>query len=120
MEEIELNDSSKLKGYVTNSWCISSFHDEWNNNGEITIGTHDKQYISKNENEYKKIPLCYLPSIKFPFPLYMKTESPTKIFTGKLVSHPETLEISEIFSRENHIPTVDFAYPPSKLPRLKI
>ena len=47
----------------------------------------------------------------------MKTASPKKIFTGKVVSHPETLEISKIFSTENHIPTVAFVYHPSRLPR---
>ena len=115
IEEIEPNDPSKLIGYVTNSWCVNSFIDEWNINAEITVGTHDMQYLSKNE--YKLIPLCYPPSVKCPFPFYLKTASPTKIFTGKVVSHPETLEISKLFSTEKHIPTVAFVYHPSRLTR---
>jgi homospermidine synthase len=115
IEEIEPSDLSKLNGYITNSWCINSFHDEWNTNGEIIVGTHDKKYLSKNE--YKKIPLSNPPSVKCPFPLYMKTASPQKIFTGKVVSHPEILEISKLFSTESHIPTVAFVYHPSRLPR---
>lgn len=47
----------------------------------------------------------------------MKTASPKAIFTGKVVMHPETLEIAKIFSTANHNPTVAFIYHPSKLPR---
>ena len=115
IEEIEPNDPSKLTGYVTNSWCINSFLDEWNTNAEITVGSHDKQYFTKNE--YKLIPLSYPPSVKCPFPFYLKSASPTKMFTGKVVSHPETLEISNLFSTEKHIPTVAFVYHPSRLTR---
>ena len=50
-------------------------------------------------------------------PSYMKTASPTNIFTGKVIMHPETLEISNIFSAHDHYPTVTFIYHPSKLPR---
>lgn len=115
IEEIEPNDRANFKGYLTSSWCINSFIDEWNTNAEITMGNHDKDYISKND--YKIIPLSNPPSVKCPFPLYMKTASPKKIFTGKVVIHPETLEISQIFSSETHIPTVAFVYKPSRLTR---
>ena len=115
IEQIEPNDPSKFKGYVTNSWCIDSFHDEWFINAEVTKGSHDKKYLS--EKGYEDIPLSIPPTVKCPFPLYMKTASPSKIFTGKLVRHPETIEISNLFSNENHIPTVAFVYHPSRLPR---
>ena len=114
-EQIEPNDPNKLKGYVTNTWCIDSFHDEWFVNAEVTMGTHDHQNLSGKE--YLKIPLSEPPTVKCPFPLYMKTASPTQIFTGKIVRHPETIEISKLFSNENHIPTVAFVYHPSRLPR---
>jgi homospermidine synthase len=118
IEQIEPYDSSKLRGYVTNSWCINSFLDEWNTNGEVSVGTHDKKALSKKE--YIKIPLSKPPAVKCPFPLYMKTASPKKIFTGKVVVHPETLEISKIFSTEKHIPTVAFIYHPSRTTRLNL
>ena len=41
----------------------------------------------------------------------------TEIFTGKIVRHPETIEISKVFSNDNHVPTVAFVYHPSRLPR---
>ena len=114
-EQIEPNDPSKLKGYVTNTWCIDSFHDEWFVNAEVSKGTHDIKDLS--QKGYLEIPLSEPPTIKCPFPLYMKTACPSKIFTGKIVRHPETIEISKIFSNEKHIPTVAFVYHPSRLPR---
>ena len=115
LEQLEPNDPSKLKGYVTNSWCIDSFHDEWFVNAEVSIGTHDKKHLS--QKGFENIPLCDVPTVKCPFPLYMKTACPSKIFTGKIVRHPETIEISNIFSNDNHVPTVAFVYHPSRLPR---
>ena len=111
IEHLEPNDKSKLKGFITNSWCVSSFLDEWFTNAEVTIGTHDKKNLTGKN--YKIIPKNEPPAVKCPYPLYMKTASPTKIFTGKIVVHPETLEISKIFSNENHVPTVAFVYHPS-------
>ena len=115
IEQIEPSDPTKLKGFVTNSWCIDSFHDEWFANAEVTMGNHDQKELS--EKNYLKIALSDPPTVKCPFPLYMKTASPSNIFTGKVVSHPETIEISKVFSNENHIPTVAFVYHPSRLPR---
>ena len=115
LEQIEPKDASKFKGYVTNSWCIDSFHDEWFVNAEVTKGSHDTKILSTKD--YEEIPLSNPPTVKCPFPLYMKTACPSKIFTGKIVRHPETIEISKIFSNENHIPTVAFVYHPSRLPR---
>ena len=115
LEQIEPNDENKFKGYVTNTWCIDSFHDEWLTNSEVSMGTHDIKDLS--QKNYKKIPLSEPPTVETPYPLYMKTASPDKIFTGKCVRHPETIEISKIFSNEEHIPTVAFVYHPSRLPR---
>ena len=114
-EKIEPNDESKFKGFVTNTWCIDSFHDEWLTNSEVSMGTHDIKDLS--QKNYKKIPLSEPPTVETPYPLYIKTASPDKIFTGKCVRHPETIEISKIFSNEEHIPTVAFVYHPSRLPR---
>ena len=114
-EQIEPNDPNKFNGYVTNTWCIDSFHDEWFVNAEVSMGTHDIVFF--NKNNYELIPLSEPPTIKCPFPMYMKTACPTQIFTGKVVRHPETIEISKIFSSQNHIPTVAFVYHPSRLPR---
>jgi len=114
-EKIEPNDESKFKGYVTNSWCIESFHDEWFVNAEVSRGTHDIEDLS--QKGYETIPNIEPLTVKCPFPLYMKTASPTQIFTGKIVRHPETIEISKIFSTDEHIPTVAFVYHPSRLPR---
>ena len=114
-EQIEPNNPNDFKGFVTNTWCIDSFHDEWFINAEVSMGTHDISDLSKKN--YEKIPLSEPPTIKCPFPLYMKTACPTQIFTGKVVRHPETIEISKLFSNENHIPTVAFVYHPSRLPR---
>ena len=115
LEQIEPKDENKFKGFVTNTWCIDSFHDEWFDKAEVSIGTHDIKELSK-EN-YVKIPMSEPPTVKCPYPLYMKTASPNKIFTGKVVMHPEIEEISKIFSNEEHIPTVAFVYHPSRIPR---
>ena len=79
------------------------------------MGTHDQKDLSGKD--YSLIPLSEPPTVKCPFPLYMKTASPTEIFTGKIVRHPETIEISKVFSNDNHVPTVAFVYHPSRLPR---
>ena len=115
IEEIEPSNLTNLNGFMTNSWCIGSFLDEWNTNAEISAGTHDKETFSKNN--YTKISLSNPPVVRCPYPLYMKTASPKAIFTGKVVMHPETLEIAKIFSTASHNPTVVFVYHPSKLPR---
>ena len=115
LEQIEPKDENKFKGFVTNTWCIDSFLDEWFDKAEVSIGTHDIKDLS--QENYFKIPMSEPPTVKCPYPLYMKTASPNKIFTGKVVMHPETEEISKIFSTEEHIPTVAFVYHPSRLPR---
>ena len=115
LEQIEPKDENKFKGIVTNTWCIDSFHDEWFDKAEVSMGTHDIKDLS--QENYFKIPMSEPPTVKCPYPLYMKTASPNKIFTGKVVMHPETIEISKIFSNEEHIPTVAFVYHPSRLPR---
>ena len=115
LEQIEPKDENKFKGFVTNTWCIDSFLDEWFDKAEVSIGTHDIKDLS--QKNYFKIPMSEPPTVKCPYPLYMKTASPNKIFTGKVVMHPETEEISKIFSTEEHIPTVAFVYHPSRLPR---
>ena len=114
-EQIEPKDPNIFKGYVTNTWCIDSFHDEWFAKAEVSMGTHDISDFSKNN--YEKLPLSDPPTIRCLIPLYMKTACPTEIFTGKVVTHPETIEISKLFSNENHMPTVAFVYHPSRLPR---
>ena len=37
IEQIEPHNPNKLKGYVTNSWCIDSFLDEWFVNAEVSM-----------------------------------------------------------------------------------
>jgi homospermidine synthase len=115
LEQIEPKDENTFKGLVTNTWCIDSFHDEWFVNAEVSMGTHDIKDLS--QKNYNKILMSEPPTVKCPFPLYMKTACPTQIFTGKIVRHPETIEISKIFSTDEHIPTVAFVYHPSRLPR---
>ena len=114
-EKLEPNDESKFKGYVTNSWCLDSFLEEWFVRAEVSKGTHDIQDLS--QKGYEDIPMSEPLTVKIPYPLYMKTACPTQIFTGKVVRHPETLEISRIFSTDEHMPTVAFVYHPSRLPR---
>ena len=114
-EKLEPNDESKFKGFVTNSWCLDSFHDKWYARSEVSKGTHDIKDLS--QKGYETIPMSDPPTVKCPFPLYMKTACPSQVFTGKVVRHPETIEISKIFSTDEHIPTVAFVYHPSRLPR---
>ena len=114
-ENIEPKDESKFKGFTTNTWCLDSFHDEWFLRAEVSIGTHDIKDLS--QKNFQKIPMSEPPAVQCLVPFYMKTASPDKIFTGKIVRHPETIEISQIFSNEEHVPTVAFVYHPSRLPR---
>ena len=114
-ENIEPKDESKFKGFTTNTWCLDSFHDEWFLRAEVSIGTHD--IIDLSQKNFQKIPMSEPPAVQCLVPFYMKTASPDKIFTGKVIRHPETIEISKIFSNEEHVPTVAFVYHPSRLPR---
>ena len=114
-EKIEPSDESKFKGFTTNSWCVDGFHDEWTSRGEVSMGTHDIEDLS--QKGYETILMSEPLNVKCPFPVYMKTACPTQIFTGKVVRHPETMEISRIFSTDQHVPTVAFVYHPSRLPR---
>ena len=115
IEKLEPVDENKFKGFATSSWCIESFHDEWFARGEVSMGTHDIEDLS--QKGYEVIPMSEPINVICPFPLYMKTASPTQIFTGKLIRHPETMEISKIFSTEGHVPTVAFVYHPTRLTR---
>ncbi len=117
-EKMEPNNQKLFEGKTTNSWCIPSFHNEWFIHAEVSIGTHDKKDLS--QEGYINIPGAFPPSCVVPFPLYMKTACPEEIFTGKLVCHPETLEISQIFSTKNHVPTCAFVYHPSRLTRQSV
>ena len=114
-EEIEPKDEQKFKGFTTCTWCPESFHDEWTLETEVSMGTHDIEDLS--QKMFQKIPLSEPPAVQCFTPIYLKTASPDKIFTGKVVRHPETIEISQIFSNEEHVPTVAFVYRPSRLPR---
>ena len=114
-EEIEPKDEQKFKGFITCTWCPESFHDEWTLETEVSMGTHDIEDLS--QKMFQKIPLSEPPAVQCFTPIYLKTASPDKIFTGKVVRHPETIEISQIFSNEEHVPTVAFVYRPSRLPR---
>ena len=114
-ENIEPKDESKFKGFTTNTWCLDSFHDEWFLRAEVSIGTHD--IIDLSQKNFQKIPMSEPPAVQCLVPFYMKTAFPDKIFTGKVIRHPETIEISKIFSNEEHVPTVAFVYRPSRLPR---
>ena len=116
IEDIEPRDRKIYEGKVTNSWCPISFHEEWNIASEVSLGTKDKESLTKEG--YKEIKGSIPLSVVTPYPIYLKTASPFKIFTGKCVRHPETLEISKIFSNSTHVPTVAFVYHPSRLPRL--
>ena len=115
IEDIEPNDPKKFEGKVTNSWCPISFHEEWNLPSEVSKGTHDKESLTREG--YIEIEGSIPLSVITPYPIYLKTASPFNIFTGKCVRHPETLEISKIFSNSTHVPTVAFVYHPSRLPR---
>ena len=97
-EKLEPNDESKFKGFVKSSWCVDGFHDEWFINAEVSRGTHDIEDLS--QKGYEIVPMSEPLNVRCPFPLYMKTASPIEIFTGKVVRHPETIEISRIFSTE--------------------
>ena len=114
-ENIEPKDENKFKGFTTNTWCLDSFHDEWFLRAEVSIGTHDIKDLS--QKNFQKIPMSEPPAVQCLVPFYMKTASPDNIFTGKVIRHPETIEISKIFSNEEHVPTVAFIYRPSRLPR---
>ena len=92
-----------------------SFHDEWTLETEVSMGTHDIEDLS--QKMFQKIPLSEPPAVQCFTPIYLKTASPDKIFTGKVVRHPETIEISQIFSNEEHVPTVAFVYRPTRLTR---
>ena len=118
IEDIEPRDRKIYEGKVTNSWCPISFHEEWNIASEVSLGTKDKESLTKEG--YKEIKGSIPLSVVTPYPIYLKTASPFKIFTGKCVRHPETLEISKIFSNSTHVPTVAFVYHPSRLPRLNM
>ena len=83
--KVNLKDSLLILGVLKVSY------DEWFVNVEVSRGTHDIEDLSKEG--YEEIPMSEPLTVKCPFPLYMKTACPTQIFTGKIVRHPETIEI---------------------------
>ena len=114
IEDMIMNEPEKfIKGYTVNSWCIESFHEEWNIESEVSIGTKDRESLTKTG--YNKIPDSVPEFTTVPYPTYLFTASPKGKFTGRSVRHPETMEISYIFSNENHVPTVSFVYHPSEI-----
>ena len=107
------NPDEFIKGYTVNSWCIKSFHEEWNIESEVSIGTKDVESLTKPG--FNKIPDSIPDSTTVPYPTYLFTASPKGKFTGRSVRHPETMEISYIFTNKNHVPTVSFVYHPSDI-----
>lgn len=116
-DTLEPKEESVFDGYTVNTWCVDSFVEEWNINGEVSLGTKDREYMEKEG--YKKIEGSIPTGVICPFPLYLKSTGPKGIFTGKVVRHPEVCEISAVFGSETHVPTVVFVYKPARLPRKK-
>ncbi|OHT04176.1 hypothetical protein TRFO_28405 [Tritrichomonas foetus] len=116
IETIEPADEKLFEGATCNSWCVPSFHDEWMKASEVSIGTSDREDLTKEG--YSPVPESVPQSTLIPFPLHLKTACPNFTFTGRCVRHPETLEISKVFhdTKTGHVPTVAFVYHPSRLP----
>ena len=116
LEDIEPADPKLFEGTTCNSWCVPSFHDEWMKKSEISIGTHDREDLTKPG--YEIVPDSVPQAVQVPFPTHLKTACPSSVFIGRCVRHPETMEISKIFADNvsGHVPTVAFVYHPSRLP----
>ncbi|KAG9392664.1 Saccharopine dehydrogenase / Homospermidine synthase [Carpediemonas membranifera] len=114
-----------------NTWSVESLRDEWFAAGEVAVGHHDRESF---EEEGEKI--IRANGTKFstvPYPTFALSEVPldgkTHTFVGRVVRHPETLEIAEILRRRDSTgklrteagltqgPTVAFVYRPTELTR---
>lgn len=120
IEKIEPASREAFDGFTTNSWCVPSFHEEWNKCSEVSIGSSDKEILTSEG--YTRIEGQEPPSTAVPYPLHLWTASPTEKFIGRCVRHPETIEISELFydRKADHVATVAFVYHPSPLPLEKM
>ena len=114
-EQMEVEDPSKFEGIFTNSWAPLDFLEEYTINGEISLGQNDREFFIKNK--YQIIDDPQPTQGVLPFPFHIKTSSPFETFTGRVVKHPENVEIAEMLSTEDHTVTATFVYKPSKMVR---
>lgn len=108
LESFEVNKN--FDGKIVTSWCAESFLWEWNLEGEIAVPSTFSLFEGCKPIENQDPP-----SIQIPFPMHMKSAIPNREYIGRIVRHPETIEISEVFYDpvSGHLPIVAFVYHPS-------
>ena len=116
-EDMEPAKKENFVGVAMNSWSVGSFQEEWVINGEVSVGSQDVEDLSKDG--YSPIPNSVPKFVQIPYPMHMHTANPNEVFTGRVVRHPETMEIADVFydRKSGHVPTVAFVYQPSPMPR---
>lgn len=114
-EEIFPAQAEKLKGYGISSWGVGSFQWEWHMCGEVSMGNNDEKDLT--QPGYEMMPGGVPHFVQTPYPLFLRSANPKGIFTGRLVRHPETMEIAQLFydPKTGHTPTVGFVYNPSMI-----
>ena len=116
LETNEVNDEKLVENFATNSWSIDTFIQECIINGEVSLNNEDIEYFNKNNLKYEKYDYFkYMYST--PSNIYIKTAYPFGIFTGKVTTHEEVVELSNLLSNNNHNVTCAFVYHPSRLGR---
>lgn len=126
LEELVPANPEYWKDRTTSSWAVDSFHEEWFVNAEVSVGSDDN--IGETEDDLKKAlgkdgqyenVINALPETKqTPFPMHMHSVIGKKTkYVGRLVRHPETMEISSLFwdKRTDHRVTCAFVYKPSEV-----
>ena len=116
LETNDVDDEKVVEGFATNSWSIETFIEECILNGEVSLNKDDLEYFNKKNVTYEKIPYFDL-MYSTPSETYLKTAYPFGTFTGKVTTHEEIIEISELLSNKNHKISSAFVYHPSRLGR---
>ncbi len=120
-----------IDGQFTNTWSINSLRDEWFARGEIAVSPHDYPALPTPGPD-DDMTHHHTRHRTLPYPVYMKSRVPVAAaptapgsgaeFIGRVVRHPETLEISTVLRHMKHDgtlvgdgvgPTVAFVYRPA-------
>lgn len=115
IDTTEPADEKKFEGKFLNTWCIPSFMEEYETPSEVSLGTANVKVFE--DPKYTIERNTFPATVVLPKPSFFKSASPNGIFIGKSTKHPETIEISQIFSSPDFSPVVAFVYRASRLAR---
>lgn len=127
LEQISPSNPEYWKNKTISTWALDSFLEEWFFQGEAAVGSEDdigkedeckRRCKEQKRGKYEFVEASHPPAVQIPFPIHMNSVIGNKTkYVGRVIRHPETMEISSLFwdKKTNHTVTCVFVYRPSAI-----